>query len=142
MFFDISKKHITPKLFHTLYRIDLIIDGREYYAQINQWNPFTDKLIIKNKYLILAEHLLRFGPEISKAMTQTGYVWVRDDTLDLICSRSEWPQEAHFRGCKKCDNFRFIPLMSFYSGCPVCNKDDHGSYTHFEASSRQVPIVL
>lgn len=133
--FSFGKKY-KPKLFTTLYRLDLHLDGSDVHLQINQWNPFDEKLYFKAKHEISLREIQHVSKNIYSNLINQGYTWARDKTVDEICMQFQWPYIKHFEGCKKCDNFRYIPLMTSYTGCPICNKNDQKAYTFFEAEEK------
>lgn len=126
----------SPKLFNTLYRLDLKLVNGSMLLQINQWNPYKEILYIKKNYEVTNDQLSMLRKSIRESLINKGHMWVKDNTLDGICSIFGWEKLEHFLGCEKCSCFRFVPMISFYTGCPVCNKHDQGSYTYFEAEEK------
>lgn len=132
MFKKVKKK----RFIETFYKLDMTVVSSKISIRVCQWNPFDEKLYVKAKYNIDFESLEKFGQYVKKDLINKGFVWLKDEDMDKVCVSFNWPLQNHFLKCVKCNNFRFIPLMNFYTGCTVCNSLDNGSYTYFEAQEK------
>ena len=131
MFAKKTKNKIT-----TFYKITMVAAGPTFLVKIYQLDPFENLLYFKSKYDIEVSMIDRFGQYVKKDLINDGFCWLKNDGMDIICKTFGWARFEHFTECKRCKNFKFVPFMNFYTGCTICNKLDHGSYTYFEAEKK------
>jgi len=106
------------------------------YLYVYRWNPYEEKAEFQNKFLTTLLELDKLGFQTAQSLVKSGHAWFNQKNMDTVCNLLGWAHYTPNTECKKCNNFKFIPMMNFYTGCAICNGKDNGSYTYFEASER------
>lgn len=122
------------KLFNTHYYVTLSLSGIDNVVEVHQWNPYKEKLKKVRSAYISWDDLKFFGESVKNQLVKNGTCWLNDQNMDIVCSCFGWAKFEHFLGCQVCGGLQYVPMMSHYTGCHICNPKDRGSYTVFEIS--------